>query len=135
MINKDIPIGTKVYLEEYWTGRIVKAKIVDFEIYKGKDYAKLEGLFDCDDDEDTDTIGSFGGALENLYLTKEEAINSLNDKNNKEVEEYKETIKSIEDLVVFCLDNCVANAEEYTNWNARRAAIEKAKEYGIDIEN
>lgn len=36
--------------------------------------------------------------------------------------------------MAFCLDHCVAKAEEYTDWDAREAAIQKAREFGIDVD-
>lgn len=40
-------------------------------------------------------------------------------------------ISTPEDLVLFCLKNNVACAEEYTDWEARTAAINLAKQFGI----
>lgn len=136
MISKDTPIGTKVYTIESWSERIVKAKIEEIcveNIENGRTYAKLKGLYDCDNDEDTDAYGSWGCFLENLYLTKEEVLIARDEENKKEILKYKSQIKDINDLINFCLSHCIANGEEYTNWNARKAVIEKAKEFGIKI--
>ena len=47
--------------------------------------------------------------------------------------ENKNVCKTIEDLVQFMYDNTVSCADEYTDWNARRAARERAKEL-LDID-
>ena len=43
-------------------------------------------------------------------------------------------IKDASDLVAFMYDHCVACAEEYTDWTARRAVKEIAKEMlGLEL--
>jgi len=43
-------------------------------------------------------------------------------------EYYKESIKDVNDLIKFMYDNVVSKADEYTNWEARDAVKERAKE-------
>ena len=47
----------------------------------------------------------------------------------------KAKIKDASDLVAFMYDHCVACAEEYTDWTARKAVKEIAKEMlGLDLD-
>ena len=53
----------------------------------------------------------------------------------KKIAEIKDSIKDAGDLVRFMYDHCVACAEEYTDWTARRAVKEIAKEMlGLDLD-
>ncbi len=53
----------------------------------------------------------------------------------KRIAEIKAKIKDAGDLVAFMYDHCVACAEEYTDWTARRAVKEIAKEMlGLDLD-
>lgn len=129
MVN-NLKIGTKIYTREYWSQRIVKAKVTNIYEEKGQKYVSLQGLYDCD--EDTDMIGSFGALLDNIYLTKEEAIQAMLENSRKNILKYKEEMKTIDDIINFCLENCIIG-EEYTDYDARNAVIERAKELGIKI--
>ena len=60
------------------------------------------------------------------FFTKEE---------EKKIAEIKAKIKDASDLVAFMYDHCVACAEEYTDWTARKAVKEIAKEMlGLDLD-
>lgn len=72
-------------------------------------------------------------SLDLIFETKEEAKNYINNKHEKTKNEYRNSINNIEDLVRFCFYNDFCS-EEYTNYQAREVAIEKAKEYGIYLE-
>lgn len=51
------------------------------------------------------------------------------------VKEYKDSIKDVNDLIRFMYNENVATAEEYTDWNARRAAKERTLELlGIELD-
>lgn len=79
--------------------------------------------------------GSNTMRLTKLYHTYEECLNAKELKSKQTIENYKSQIKTIEDLVKFMYNNCVACAEEYTDWDARKAAAERAKELlDIDLE-
>lgn len=129
---KNLKIGMKIYTKEYWSQRIVKAKVTKIYEEKGQKYVSLHGLYDCDEDEDTDMIGSFGALLDNIYLTKEEALQAMLENSRQNILKYKEEMKTIDDIINFCLENCILG-EEYTDYDARNAVIERAKELGIKI--
>ena len=66
--------------------------------------------------------------LTDLYHTYEECLNAKKLKSKETIQNYKSQIKTVEDLVEFMYDNCVSCCEEYTDWDARKAAAERAKQ-------
>ena len=75
------------------------------------------------------------GLLKNLYASREELQKELKKEEEKKIAEIKAKIKNAGDLVAFMYDHCVACAEEYTDWTARRAVKEIAKEMlGLDLD-
>lgn len=74
--------------------------------------------------------------VKDLYSTKEELLCAEKEKSRKRIEKFKEEIKDVKDLIQFMSDNVVSTgAEEYVDWNARTAVIERAKELlNIDLE-
>ena len=63
------------------------------------------------------------------------AYNIMSSSERKKIAEIKDSIKDAGDLVRFMYDHCVACAEEYTDWTARRAVKEIAKEMlGLKLE-
>lgn len=129
---KNLKIGMKIYTKEYWSDRIVKAKVTKIYEENEKKTVSLEGLYNVDEDEDTDMIGSFGALIEDIYSTKEEALNAKKEKSRKNILKYKNKLKTIDDIINFCLDTCICG-DEYTNYDARIAVIERSKELGIKI--
>lgn len=95
--------------------------------------------FVCPDENDTETVylrtkRGFAVPLEQAWETEKEARAAYADDAQKQVETYKKEITSVQDLVVFLFHHCV-NGEEYTDWNARAAAIQRAKKLlDIDLE-
>lgn len=67
----------------------------------------------------------------NCYSSKEKCVLAKQKNSEKQIEDYCEGIKTINDLVIFCLNHVVCPAEEYTDWEARKAAIKKAEELGV----
>lgn len=62
------------------------------------------------------------------FPTKEELVKAMKEEEDRRVSSFKEQITSVEDLVEFMFNHVVCWAEEYTDWDARRAARERAKE-------
>lgn len=77
--------------------------------------------------------GTMNVRAENCHLSKDEAIREQSKKTQEKIQKYKDSIQSLDDLFVFCLNHCCAYAEEYTEYEARKACIERAKELGIQI--
>lgn len=78
--------------------------------------------------------GSYSIKEENVFNSREEAIKIINERSQKQVEDFISQIDTIEDLVVFMYNHNVCVAEEYTDWEAREAAKIKAEEFGIELE-
>ena len=138
MIRKEIKImirnpkiGQRVWFLEQWNHCIHSAKITalgeaevsvrDPEKYP---YAEIK----------LDVGGNSRRLLKNLYTSREELQKEIKKAEEKKISEIKAKIKDANDLVVFMYDHCVACAEEYTDWTARRAVKEIAKEMlGLDL--
>lgn len=132
-MKENFKIGQKVWFLEYWSQMPKSATIVSFETIKSdkvytfeRKVAKLHW-----DDGGTNSM-----LVEDLYSTKEELLCAEKEKSRKRIEKFKEEIKDVKDLIQFMLDNVVSTgAEEYVDWDARTAAIERAKELlNIDLE-
>lgn len=70
---------------------------------------------------------------QNLFRTKTEAAVEVKRRRDNAIKRYMSEITDVSSLVSFCLNHCVACAEEYTNWNAREAVKIKAKELGLTL--
>lgn len=64
--------------------------------------------------------------VERVYLSKKECIREHDIEIENRVLSYCSEITTIEDLVTFMYNHCVACAEEYTDWAAREASRRKA---------
>lgn len=125
-------IGQKVWSQEIWSGCIHSAKITGFgetEISaknpKKYPYAELEW----------DDGGNSGRLFEDLYASRDELISALKKESEDKIDKIKSEIHDVNDLVKFMYDHCVASAEEYTDWDARRVVREIAKEMlGLELE-
>lgn len=122
-------IGQEVWFAEACNQRIHSAKLIaldEVEVSTRKYlYAKIEMDDGC----------RLGWPLKNLYASREELQKELKKEEEKKIAEIKAKIKDTGDLVAFMYDHCVACAEEYTDWTARRAVKEIAKEMlGLDLD-
>lgn len=131
MINNP-KIGQKVWFLEPWGQCIHSAKItalgeteVSVRNPEKYPYADIEW----------DDGGNSGCLLKNLYTSREELQKELKTEEENKIAEIKAKIKDANDLVAFMYDHCVACAEEYTDWTARKAVKEIAKEMlGLDLD-
>lgn len=71
-------------------------------------------------------------AIEDCYKTREACQSGLNLRSKMTVKTYAENIKTVDDLVNFCLTYPVALSED-TNYDAREAAIIRATKLGIKL--
>lgn len=124
MINKnEVKIGDKIWFQEQWTERVIYGivtKISDKGVY-------LDGVIH----DDNSFIGSSGAIWENAYKTKDDAIKSVREKDEKQVTDYKAMMPDIKGLVQFALNYNTCRCEEYTDECAIRAYTERAKELGV----
>ena len=77
--------------------------------------------------------GTFTVPIYDIFKTKEDREQARIKRYNKKVQEYCEKINDITDLVFFMFNHNVALAEEYTDWEARKAAQIKANQFGINL--
>lgn len=122
---KNIKVGQEVWFKATWVD--VNSGIVT-EICDGdaKGYVMLKGT--------RDTSGSTGAKIKDCYPTKEALLAGLQTEYDKAVKDYCDSIQTVEDLVRFCYDHNFS-AEEYTNWEAKRAAEIRAKDLlGISLD-
>ena len=124
-------IGQKVWFLEPWSHCIHSAKITalgetevsvrDPEKYP---YADIKW----------DDGGNGIRLLRDLYSSREELQKELKKTEEKRIRKIKYEIRDVNDLVTFMYNHCVASAEEYTDWIARRAVKEIAKEMlGLEL--
>lgn len=123
MNKNEVKIGDKIWFQESWTERVIYGivtKILDKGVH-------LDGVR-CDDNSFT---GSSGAIWENMYKTKDDAIKSVREKDERQVAEYKAMMPDIKGIVQFALDYNTCRCEEYTDECAIRAYTERAKELGV----
>ena len=131
MINNP-KIGQKVWFLEPWGQCIHSAKITalgetEVSVRNPEKYPYADIKWDDG--------GNSGCLLKDLYVSREELQKELKKEEEKKIAEIKDKIKNANDLVAFMYDHCVACAEEYTDWTARRAVKEIAKEMlGLDLD-
>ena len=128
MLGTSVPRGS-----QYWSKMPKCATIVSFEtiepdkVYKfERKVAKLHWI----------DVGTNSMLVDDLYSTKEELLSAEKEKSRKRIENFKEEIKDVKDLIQFMSDNVISTcAEEYVDWDARTAVIERSKELlNIDLE-
>ena len=126
---KNFEIGQKVWFLEPWSKMPKSATIVSFETIKPDKERTVAKLH-------LDEGGTNSMLVDNLYSTKEELLCAEKEKSRKRIEKFKEEIKDVKDLIQFMFDNVVSTgAEEYADWDARTAVIERSKELlNIDLE-
>lgn len=79
--------------------------------------------------------GTANYRLSALYASLEEVETAMQQKEAVEISRIKSEIHTVSDLVSFMYSNCVAYAEEYTDWTARKAVKEIAEEMlGLKLE-
>lgn len=125
-------IGQKVWFLEPWSRCIHSAKIT--ALGETEVSVKDPEKYPCAEIK-WDDGGNSRRLLKNLYTSREELQKELKKEEEKKIAEIKAKIKDANDLVAFMYDHCVACAEEYTDWTARRAVREIAKEMlGLELE-
>lgn len=128
---KNPKIGQKVWFKETWSGFVHSAKITAFgetEVSarntKKYQYAKL-----------TWDGGNSSCLLKDLYASRKELIFALKKESENKINKIKLNIHDVNDLIKFMYNHCIAPAEEYTDWDARQAVKEIAKEMlGLELE-
>lgn len=120
-------VGDSAYFEEIWSENIIGGKVIEVgmteatEKHPSEQFVKIQ-MEDSIHDK-RDQLSS------KCYPSREAALAAQKAKNENICDEYRAQIQSVEDLVQFMYNENVCNgAVEYTDWNARQVAREKAKE-------
>lgn len=116
--------GDYVYFRERWTDSCHKGVILKFVEDSAGTYAVTRDLT---------AEGEICARLGDLYATPEECQKAIEKETRDIQEKYLSGLGSVEDLVRFMYTHTVCNAEEYTDWNARKVVRQKAKEL-LDID-
>lgn len=130
MIEKFKTENRPVWFMETWSGLPTKAKII--RICKDGntgEYAKVS----CIHDNESNSVGTKGVLLKNLYPSKEDLLTAINKEEQKKIAEIKASIQTMEDCIKFMFNTPMC-AEEYTDHVARRAVQELAIErWGLEL--
>lgn len=117
-------IAKKVYFYDKMLDMVLSGKIAaidntyDEECFLILDVRTMAGEF----------IGCKTIRASKLFDTPAECVAQKNSDNAKIIDDYKNQINSVEDLVRFLYLNPCNGAEEYTDWLAAEAAKQKALE-------
>lgn len=114
-----LSIGDTIYFSEQLTGFITKGTISD-KIIDDKSQMPY-CICNCH-------LGTLKCRYDKIFTSKEECSNALAAQFSKQVNAYKKEITDISSLLKFAITYVIADAETYSNYEARKAFIEKAKE-------
>ena len=119
-------IGDHVWFNQNWVGPSVGTITALRTTEDGKQYAKIH----------LDDGGTTGALLTNMYYTRMALLEANEKAMANHIAEYKAEMPDIEGLVRFMFDNTIATGSgEYTDWDARQAVKERAKDLlNIDLE-
>lgn len=119
-------IGDKVWFEAHWSGNLTSGEVIKTGMTDvSKRYPEPLPYAEVQWD-----MGGVSNMLfEDLYPTEEALRQGLKAKENAYVAKVKSEIHDVNDLVKFMYNNNIAKgASEYTNYSARRAVREIAKD-------
>lgn len=115
-------IGQTIWFKERWSGMPTEAKIT--------------AMYDTHAATHLTHGGTMNIRFADMFATKNELMQAMRDESNRNVAKAKDSIQTVEDLVRYMYDHVVAHAEEYTDYDARRAVRERAKELlNIDLQS
>lgn len=129
----DFKVNDNAYFEEPWTGNVIGGKIAEIGMTKATEkhpseqfvIIKIEGT----------RYDKRQQLSSKCYPTREAALDAQNAESERIRDEYRNQIQDCKDLVAFMYDHHVSCCEEYTDWNARAVAKEKAKDLlGLELD-
>jgi hypothetical protein len=128
MNKRNLAIGDHIWFNQPWAGPSA-GTITAFRrsgYTKEMDYAEIQ----------LNEGGMTGALLTDIYTSRKELLEANKKASAAQIAEYKNQMQDIEGLVRFMFDNAVSpDAGEYTDWDARQAVKERAKELlGIDLD-
>lgn len=124
--NRNLAIGDHVWFNMPYAGPSVGTIIAFIDKDIEKEYAKIH----------IDRGGTTIAPLTSIYTSSEALFEANKKASDERIARYKTKMPDVEGLVRFMFDNTVSSgAEEYTDWDARQAVSERAKELlGIDLD-
>lgn len=125
MQKETLKLGQEVWYMDTYDN--LRSGIAEQYHEKMENYVKIRGT--------QDNYGTQYIDIAECHSTKEDALAAAQNKSQERVNKFLQSIKTPEDLVQFMYEHTVSHAEEYTDWDARKAASIAAKEImGIDLE-
>lgn len=128
----DFKVGDEAYFEEAWTENIIGGKVIETGMTEANKWNPSVPFVKVQ-------IGKYekrSQVMSKCYPSRESALAAQQAKNEAILEKYRSKIQTVNDLVTFMYNNNVHNGTEYTDWNARQVAREKAKELcGLELGN
>lgn len=122
---ENIKVGQEVWFKDTYTD-VNSGVVTEICTGEAEGYVKIKGT--------GDTFSTGGTKIKNCYPTKQALLDALQAGWDAKVAAYKESIRTVGDLVRFCFEHNFS-AEEYTDWEARKAAQARAKELlGLELE-
>lgn len=126
--------GQVVYVHEIWSDSIVKATTTGTFSDGYSIPVHYQSIVDRDGNEITSMVGSSFRSSSEIWKSAADAYAARDKKQQEKLAAYKNKIKDMKTLILFPLDHCL-NGEEYTNYDARTAYKERAKELlGLDLD-
>ncbi len=132
MIEKFKNENRPVWYMDTWSGIPIKAQIIDILYDKEVgEYVHLK----CIRDAESYAVGTNDIMFEGLFPSKKALMEDAAAKEQDEIDTIKASIDTMADCIAFMFNHTVSCAEEYTDWTARRAIQEIAKErWGLNLE-
>ena len=128
-------IGDKAYFEETWSENIIGGKVLEIKQTESKNGAAPQDYLVIQ--IEGSKYDKRNALVEKCHPSREAAKAAQDAENNAIKDKYRSEINSVQELVQFMYNHTIATgAGEYTNWNGREVAREKAKELlGVDLED
>lgn len=128
----DFKINDSAYFEEPWTGDIIGGRVIEVNQTKARPGCPSEPYLSIRI-EGTEH-GQRDFLASKCYPTRAAAKAAQKARSEGRRDKYRSQIKSGKDLVAFMYEYHVSCCEEYTDWDARAVAKEKAKElFGLEL--
>lgn len=129
----EFKVNDSAYFIEPWTGNIIGGKVLEVKQTEAKPKHPCEPYLVIK--IDGTRYGKRDFLARKCYPTREAAEAAQATESEKLRDKYRSQIQSIGDLVKFMYSNHVSCCDEYTDWDARAVAKEKAKEFfGLELD-
>lgn len=112
-----------------FTGEVIFVKEENKKLYTFK---SVERFINAESEYE---YGEFKAFEDMIFPSYEQLVSYLDAQYKQQIETYYNSIKSLNDLLKFPLENCISNGEEYVDWIAREAYIKRAKDFGLEYNN